>query len=645
MEPDTLSTPEKPPQAASALSDISPSIGKFLERSTIPYWSPETQLMEKEDKQNLQENPIQPMSSLMNENYEDENISGLAADAKEFVPSFATYGNEIVEEYTEEYTNDKQESEGFYGDGNYETNKNEIEVTEETSWYPSNISQTYSKVNLDTTTISTRSLESTTVSDAIRQHYVDRAIESMKQMSPSDIRYKEIPSRFQVAYSLDADPQDETNSHSISNHRSFGYPSSIYKVIDSNDSCSYVLRRFDQVKTSQAIVDQVFTKISLLKSIPSVVPLCDIIYEKSNSSTIYLLYEYLPLAASLQDYFFSSSANTYGNAAVSVRGNGNGNNNPGRVASTAGNTRVMNPSMSKSTSGNTRIDEDTLWNVFIQLIIGMRTLHVDYNQAIRVVDIQHILVTTVPSTASEIFQVRYNGVGILDILEMESRKSVTELQQEDVYKLAQVIISLGLELTTTTISKSILLDQYFPYFQNYYSSELCEIIHAILTSQIQTVDVLSSHPNVISHLYHHVNNISILNQTLYTSLGNEYDNGRLLRILLKLGFVNERPGLWSENGDKYLLKLFRDYLFHQSYPNDANTTNTLEAIPCIDVGHVISSLNKLDVQVNMKESSVLLSESEKKLLNEEILMTSRDNKDIVVVNYGDIARYVCAICI
>lgn len=36
----------------------------------------------------------------------------------------------------------------------------------------------------------------------------------------------------------------------------------------------------------------------------------------------------------------------------------------------------------------------------------------------------------------------------------------------------------------------------------------------------------------------------------------------------KLSIVNERPGLgmdtsWSETGDRYLLKLFRDHVFHQ----------------------------------------------------------------------------------
>ena len=41
---------------------------------------------------------------------------------------------------------------------------------------------------------------------------------------------------------------------------------------------------------------------------------------------------------------------------------------------------------------------------------------------------------------------------------------------------------------------------------------------------------------------------------------------------------------WSETGDRYLLKLFRDYLFHQVTP---------EGEPWVDLAHVVQSLNKV----------------------------------------------------
>jgi len=94
-------------------------------------------------------------------------------------------------------------------------------------------------------------------------------------------------------------------------------------------------------------------------------------------------------------------------------------------------------------------------------------------------------------------------------------------------------------------------------------------------------------------------------------LSKEMENGRLFRLLVKLGSINERPEYiylqyysflscsvlfisvfrfnldpaWSETGDRYMLKLFRDYLFHQV---------TEEGRPWLDMSHVVQTLNKLD---------------------------------------------------
>ena len=41
---------------------------------------------------------------------------------------------------------------------------------------------------------------------------------------------------------------------------------------------------------------------------------------------------------------------------------------------------------------------------------------------------------------------------------------------------------------------------------------------------------------------------------------------------------------WSETGDRYLLKLFRDYVFHQVDENND---------PVVNLAHVVSCLNKV----------------------------------------------------
>ena len=63
-------------------------------------------------------------------------------------------------------------------------------------------------------------------------------------------------------------------------------------------------------------------------------------------------------------------------------------------------------------------------------------------------------------------------------------------------------------------------------------------------------------------------------------------------------------------GNRYCLKLFRDFVFHQ---------DTSDGNPSTDFGHVIESLNKLDAGSD-----------------EKILLMSRDSKNILVVTYNDI---------
>ena len=41
---------------------------------------------------------------------------------------------------------------------------------------------------------------------------------------------------------------------------------------------------------------------------------------------------------------------------------------------------------------------------------------------------------------------------------------------------------------------------------------------------------------------------------------------------------------WSETGDRYLIKLFRDYVFHQVDP---------QGRPVLDMAHVVQCLNKV----------------------------------------------------
>jgi len=110
--------------------------------------------------------------------------------------------------------------------------------------------------------------------------------------------------------------------------------------------------------------------------------------------------------------------------------------------------------------------------------------------------------------------------------------------------------------------------------------------------------------------------------SLEAELTKELDNGRLFRLLCKLGFINERPEYngtpsWSEAGERYVAKMFRDYVFHQI--NEDGT-------PSIDNAHVVECLNKLDVGVD-----------------ENILLSSRDERSMMVVSYKE-AKNIISTC-
>ena len=75
---------------------------------------------------------------------------------------------------------------------------------------------------------------------------------------------------------------------------------------------------------------------------------------------------------------------------------------------------------------------------------------------------------------------------------------------------------------------------------------------------------------------------------------------------------------WSATGDRYLLSLFRDLVFHSS---SASSSSSAAVVPVVDLGFVVEQLSRLDV-----------ASSEKALLQ------SRDGESLLIVRYHDLHR-------
>eukprot|EP00584_Thalassiosira_punctigera_P009850 CAMPEP_0172531850 /NCGR_PEP_ID=MMETSP1067-20121228/5091_1 /TAXON_ID=265564 ORGANISM="Thalassiosira punctigera, Strain Tpunct2005C2" /NCGR_SAMPLE_ID=MMETSP1067 /ASSEMBLY_ACC=CAM_ASM_000444 /LENGTH=608 /DNA_ID=CAMNT_0013316285 /DNA_START=117 /DNA_END=1943 /DNA_ORIENTATION=+ len=222
-------------------------------------------------------------------------------------------------------------------------------------------------------------------------------------------------------------------------------------------------------------------------------------------------------------------------------------------------------------------------------------------------------------------RLRINCIGIIDVLEFEARKGLEELQNADMRALGCILLSMttGTEISVSDIYRNntvqqqaqILVD-YFQFVQQNYSRELYMLVHSLLNPNAPPSSIRAIASSMAMRAFDELDSANGSIDEHSTALMGIYESGRALRLLLKLAYINERPEFgidthWSESGDCYILKLFRDFVFHQA--DDRGR-------PVMDVGHVVSSLNKLDAADE-----------------EKIVLTSRDGRNILVVSFADVA--------
>jgi len=219
-------------------------------------------------------------------------------------------------------------------------------------------------------------------------------------------------------------------------------------------------------------------------------------------------------------------------------------------------------------------------------------------------------------------RIRLNGCGILDVVRFDSGISLIDLQQEDFAHLGRLVLSIaGNANAALNIQKALdhLTRMYTPRLKECVSWLLHPLGHKGDDGGIvlKDIDVFLGH--IASDIVQCYDAQLHADDTLTSTLMSELENGRLVRLITKLGFINERPEYehnpqWSETGERYYLKLFRDYVFHAV---DA------EGKPVTDLGHVINCLNKLDAGSE-----------------ERLQLVSRDEQSVFVVSYKEVKKGV-----
>lgn len=267
------------------------------------------------------------------------------------------------------------------------------------------------------------------------------------------------------------------------------------------------------------------------------------------------------------------------------------------------------------------IPERIIWSYVIQIANALKAVHTA-GLAVRCLDATKILITGKN-------RIRVNGVGILDVLAFDNQTPMPLFQQEDLLNFGQLILAL----CSDYVQPGQHIASSLEIIGRTYSPDLKNLVAYLLgkPTALKTIDEVLrlAGPRILNEL----DALQSYNDVLESDLGAEIENGRIARMLIKLGFINERPEFdmdpqWSESGDRYVLKLFRDYVFHQVSPDRK---------PVLDLSHVLTTLNKVSYS-NTAELTEQLDAGARS--REKVMLVSRDSQSCLVVEYRDIYKCI-----
>ncbi|UJR21899.1 hypothetical protein I4U23_024970 [Adineta vaga] len=314
--------------------------------------------------------------------------------------------------------------------------------------------------------------------------------------------------------------------------------------------------------------------------------------------SIIFVYDFLPCCETLQKRHFSANNSLL-----------KGWSNPYNIS---GEDRPF--SAGKGTNQSGLLAESLIWEYVVQISSLIRTLHAA-SLSCRCLHLSRLLVDGDSKTGRTKSRVWLSGVGIFDILEGTIQGAVHQHIQNDLQDFGRLILMLacnsivGAQKEHLQTSLEIVQRSYSPDLKNL-------ILHFLVPSNtLKPRNINECMPMIGARFYAHIDNLHVRGDILENELAKELDSGRLFRLICKLNTVLERPEhsmnqAWSETGDRYILKLFRDFIFHAI---------GFEGEPILDMAHIVQCLNKFDAGSHDK-----------------ICLTSRDEQNVIIVSYSEL---------
>ncbi|KAB8079581.1 PAB-dependent poly(A)-specific ribonuclease subunit pan3 [Aspergillus leporis] len=350
----------------------------------------------------------------------------------------------------------------------------------------------------------------------------------------------------------------------------FGFPSWVYKAQSSKDGNFYALRRLEGYRLTN---EKAIRSVQAWKRVcnGSVVTVHDAFTSRSfQDSSLIFVTDYHPLSKTLAEQHL-----------------GAGNRFQGRHSP--------------------HIPEQVLWGYMTQIANGLKAIHSN-GLAARVLDSSKVLVTGKN-------RIRLNACSIMDVVQYDTQRSITDLQRQDLVNFGQLIVTLGANSPSVMHNPTKSMEHFTRAYSPQLKNSVFWLLNGMQKDQDRNIDVFIT--GISSQLMSTFDSALHMDDELTSDLSRELENGRLVRLMTKLNFINERPEYehdrqWSEHGERYFLKLFRDYVFHQV---DA------QGDPVVDMGHVLICMNKLDAGSD-----------------EKITLVSRDEQNCFIVSYKDIKK-------
>ncbi|KAK0497629.1 hypothetical protein EDD18DRAFT_1158663 [Armillaria luteobubalina] len=379
-------------------------------------------------------------------------------------------------------------------------------------------------------------------------------------------------------------------SSAANERRKFGsWYSTVYRAINSTDGAPYTLRR---VENYRLMHQSAFTAIEAWSRIrhPNIVLVREAFTTRAfGDSSLVVAYAYHAGAKTLYDAHFKPQPPT------------------------------IQPSFrSHIQLQPTAISERTIWSYIVQIASAIKKVH-EAGLAVRMIDVSKILVTGKN-------RIRISSCGIVDVLTYDAQQDIHLLQLEDLSMFGRLIIALC--CTNASAASGSNFQKSLEIMAQGYSPEIKNVALFLISKNNPHRNIVTFFEIIHSKVVAEMDEALEATDRLENELMGELENARLVRLLCKFGFINERPEFardprWSETGDRYIIKLFRDYVFHQLDENGNPVTN---------LSHVLTCLNKLDA--GSEEKLMLIAPDEQSCL----VVSYREIKSCVEAAFSDLAR-------